>query len=108
MLESTDAANAVRLGVHLARDIGVRHGFPSVRVGMHTGPALRRGEDWFGATVNLAARVSGAAAGGEVLLTDATGAAAGEMAGIDLLEHGRQSLRNVAEPVLLLRAIPVG
>jgi len=35
-----------------------------VRVGMHTGPAVERGGDWFGATVNLAARVSAAAAGG--------------------------------------------
>jgi len=108
MVEATDSAQAIRLGLHLASVIGVRHGFPSVRVGMHTGPALQRGRDWFGATVNLAARVSGAAAGGEVLLTDATRAAAGELGGIDLLEHGRQSFRNIAEPVLLFRALPVG
>ena len=45
MTECTDAAHAIQLGVRLAVDIGVRHGYPSVRVGMHTGPALRRGED---------------------------------------------------------------
>ena len=39
---------------------------------MHAGAAVERDGDWFGATVNLAARVSGAAAGGEVLLTAST------------------------------------
>ena len=108
MVEASHAEAAVLLGIRLARDVGVRHGFPSVRVGMHTGAALRRGEDWFGATVNLAARVSGAAAGGEVLLTRATREAAGEVDGIELVEHGRHELRNVAEPVELFRALPVG
>jgi len=108
MVHAPQPADAVRLGLRLAREIGVRHGFPSVRVGMHTGPALRRGNDWFGATVNLAARVSGAASGGEILLTGATRLAAGELSEIDLVEHGRHRFRNVAEPVLLFRALPVG
>jgi adenylate cyclase len=108
MIEAQDAGEAVRLGVRLAREVGVRHGFPSVRVGMHTGRALRRGDDWFGATVNLAARVSGAAAGGEVLLTEATQAAAGDVDGIELVEHGRHELRNITAPVTLFRAVPLG
>ena len=108
MIHSSDAAEAIRLGLRLGREIGVRHGFPSVRTGMHTGSALRRGDDWFGATVNLAARVSGAASGGEVLLSEATHDAAGDIDGIDLVEHGRQRFRNIAEPVLLFRALSVG
>jgi adenylate cyclase len=108
MLEVEDAAKAIELGVRLAREVGVQHGFPSVRVGMHTGPALRRGDDWFGATVNLAARVSGAAAGGQVLLTDATRDAAGSIEGVALGEHGRHELRNIAEPVLVFHAVPIG
>ena len=36
---------------------------------MHHGPAVHRAGDWYGATVNLAARVAALAAGGEVLLT---------------------------------------
>jgi adenylate cyclase len=108
MLEVTDAASAVRLAVRLATELGAKHGFPSVRVGMHTGSALCRDEDWFGATVNLAARVSGAAAGGQVLLTEATRDAAGSIDGVALGEHGRHELRNVAEPVLLFHAVPVG
>jgi len=81
MLRTSDAAAAIRLGLCIVHDVGARHGFPLVRVGMHTGPAVERGGDWFGATVNLAARVSAAAGGGEALLTEATKAAAGEVAG---------------------------
>ena len=72
MLRTGDAAAAIRLGLCIVHDVGAQHGFPLVRVGMHTGPAVEREGDWFGATVNLAARVSAAAAGGEALLTAAT------------------------------------
>ena len=51
-------------------------GLPPVRVGVNTGPAVERDGDFFGSTVNLAARLSQAARGGEVLLTEATRAAA--------------------------------
>jgi adenylate cyclase len=65
----------------LREPLGKQHGFPAVRVGMNTGQALERDGDWFGTTVNIAARVSGIASGGEVLLTDATKAAAAEPQG---------------------------
>ena len=50
-------------------------GLPSVRVGMNTGPAVERNGDFFGSTVNLAARLGQAARGGEVLLTKGYGLA---------------------------------
>jgi adenylate cyclase len=58
--------------------------------------------------VNLAARVSAAAGGGEVLLTEATKAAAGEVAGVGLRERGRWSFRNVGAPVPVYAAIRQG
>jgi adenylate cyclase len=72
MLRGTDAGQAILLGLRIVNDIGGRHYWPTVRVGMHAGPATERDGDWFGTTVNVAARVSGIAAGGEVLLTEAT------------------------------------
>jgi class 3 adenylate cyclase len=51
---------------------------------MHTGQAVERDGDWSGATVNLAARVSAAAAGDEALLTATTNTAAGEEASPDV------------------------
>jgi class 3 adenylate cyclase len=43
MLRSADAAAAIRLGLCIVHDVGAQHGFPLVRVGMHTGPAVERG-----------------------------------------------------------------
>jgi class 3 adenylate cyclase/YHS domain-containing protein len=108
MVRCSDPGLAIRLGVRIVDEVGRHHGFPSVRVGMHTGSAVERKGDWFGAAVNLAARVSGVAAGGEVLLTRATQQAAGEIEGIDLVERGRQVLRNVTEPVELFIARGAG
>jgi adenylate cyclase len=108
MLRSADAAAAIRLGLCIVQDVGAQHGFPLVRVGMHTGPAVERGGDWFGAAVNLAARVSAAAAGGEALVTAATRDAAGELAGMELRERGRWTFRNVTEPVPVYAAVRQG
>jgi len=104
MMLAAEARRAVELGVCIVEEIGARHGFPVIRVGMHTGPVVRRGNDWFGSTINVAARVSAAAVGGEVLLTDATRAAAGTLEGIHLHERGRREFKNVRDPVLLFAA----
>jgi class 3 adenylate cyclase len=115
MVRCGSASNAIGLALRLVQEVGTRHGFPSVRVGLHTGPAVERDDDWFGATVNLAARVSAAASGGEVLLTGASAAAAGAPGGgelaavpphrnVVLQPRGSRALRNVAEPVELYEA----
>lgn len=108
MIRCDDAAKAVRLGVRIVTVIGDRHGFPMVRVGIGTGSAAERDGDWFGGTVNLAARVAGAAVGGEVLITEATRVAAEALDGIHLLERGRRTLKNLTEPVQLFAAMTEG
>ena len=108
MVRSDLADRAVRFALHAAHSVGDSHYLPTVRVGMHTGPAIERDGDWYGAAVNLAARVSGEAAGSEVLLTEATRLAAGDLDGVELRERGRRAMRNVGEPVLLYAAVPEG
>ncbi len=108
MIRCNDAAQAVALGIDLVGEIGTRHGFPSVRVGMHTGPAVEREGDWFGATVNIAARVADLAGGGEVLLTDATRRAGSGIDGIELRKRGEHELKNVSESLMLYSALPAG
>lgn len=71
---------------------------------MHTGPAIERNGDWFGAAVNLAARVGALADDGQVLLTDATRNAAGALAAVRLEDLGERTLRHVREPVRILAA----
>jgi adenylate cyclase len=101
MLRVPEAAGAVRLGASLVSDT-VGHGELGVRVGMHTGPAVHRGGDWFGATVNIAARVAAAARPGEVLVTEATRVAAqAGLNGVVLDPRGVERLRHVAEPLEL-------
>jgi adenylate cyclase len=108
MLRADDAEPAIRFGLHIAHEVGDTHFLPTVRVGMHTGPAIERGGDWFGATVNVAARVSSEASGSEVLLTETTREAAGHVDGIELRERGRRQLRNLAEPITLYVAVREG
>src|SRR5205823_11586571 len=74
-------------------------GFPPVRVGIHTGPAVCREGDWYGTTVNIAARLCGAAGGGEVLVSEDTGAAAGHLHGIALEPQRLHWLKNLTTPI---------
>jgi len=109
MIRVGDADKAVNLALRLTREVGGRHGFPGVRVGLHTGPAVQRGNDWFGATVNIAARVSTIAASGEVLVAGATRAAAAD--GLPQLEfrgRGPQQFKNVAQPIEVFSVVPRG
>lgn len=107
MLHVDDPAEAVALGLRIVHEIGARHGFPTVRVGMHTGPAVERGGDWFGTTVNVAARVSAIAGGGEVLLTEATAAGLSRQR-VELHARGHHRFKNVGEPVVVYAAVSRG
>lgn len=104
MSRAADADQAVALALRIVDEIGQSHGFPAVRAGMHRGPAVRRRDDWFGATINVASRVAALAEPHQVLLTEATREAAGSMAGVELRPLGERRLRNVAAPVRLWAA----
>jgi class 3 adenylate cyclase len=99
MLRCSDPASAIRLGLRIVDDLGAEPGFPAVRVGMHTGPAVAREGDWYGMTVNVAARLCAAAGGDEVLVSEATRRAAGRIRRVELEEPRLHWLKNVTEPV---------
>ena len=102
LLRADDAASGVRIAREIVTQVGGKHGFPSVRVGLHTGPATKRDGDWFGATLNLASRLSDRAVAGEVLVTrdvrDAVDDGAPEFV---FRPRGSERLKNVSEPVEL-------
>ena len=100
-----DAPDAVRIGVRLCAGVLPDHGAPVVRVGMHSGNAVQRDGDWFGAAVNLAARVAAIASGRETLVTDATRAAASSLEEIVFEARGLTHFRNVRDPVRIFAAI---
>jgi adenylate cyclase len=43
---------------------------PAVRIGAAVGPATTRGGDWYGATVNVASRITQSAKPGQILVTE--------------------------------------
>ena len=108
MLRIPDPGKAVRLALRITHELLGAHGAPAVRGGLHHGPAIERDGDYFGATVNLAARVAAVAIGGEVLLTAHSAALAPTLGGIFYQPRGRQTLRNIREPVELFAALPQG
>jgi adenylate cyclase len=105
MLRVPDPGEAIVLGLTITHGLMRGHEAPAVRVGLHHGTAVERDGDYFGATVNLAARVSGLASGGDVLLTGQTAALAPELAGVFYESRGREVLRNVREPVEIFAAV---
>jgi adenylate cyclase len=108
MLHVPEPGDAVLLGLRIAHELMPGHGAPAVRVGLHHGSYVERDGDFFGAAVNLAARVSGQAVGGEVLLTGHTAALAPDIDGVFYEPRGRQALRNLREPVELFAAVRSG
>jgi adenylate cyclase len=108
MLSIPEPGAAVQLALRITHELMLGHGAPAVRVGLHHGSAVERDGDYFGAAVNLAARVSAEASGGEVLVTGATAALAPQLDGVLYEPRGRRELRNVREPVELFAAVRAG
>jgi adenylate cyclase len=57
MVHCECASSLMAFGMRLMEEISGKDGTPQVHAGIHTGPALARGGDWWGSTVNVAARV---------------------------------------------------
>src|ERR1700716_102762 len=67
-----------------------------VRMGIATGEAELRDDDYFGTVLNRAARVMAAGHGGQILVADST---AGLLSGVDLLDLGPRRLRDLPNPI---------
>jgi adenylate cyclase len=105
MIHTTSAATAIELGLKLHRAQARSKDLPQAHMGIHTGPAVARAGDWWGATVNVTSRVADAAAGGQLLITEATRVAAGACPA-RLRGLGSVRLRNISMPVRLYAASP--
>jgi adenylate cyclase len=93
------AADGIALALRIVEEIESIPGCPPVRVGVHTGPAVQKQGEWYGRTVNVAARLCSAAAGGEVLVSEQACRAAGRLPKVDFGERRLHWLRNVTEPI---------
>ena len=78
--------------------------FPRLRVGLATGMAVSREGDWFGSSVNLAARVTGAARPGSVLVAESARDAIGDDERFAWSFAGARHLKGFKADVKLFRA----
>jgi adenylate cyclase len=77
-----------------------RQGLPPAHVGLHAGPVIFQEGDYFGRTVNVAARIADEARPGEVLVSQEVVDAAGD-APVSFTEIGPVELKGVAGPLRL-------
>jgi len=103
MVHCPDASSAVGLALDAVTGAEAAALWP-LHAGVNTGSMVRRDGDFFGTAINIAARVSGEAGPGEVLVTRAI-ADAWEGAGVDFVFRGKSVLKNVGEPVPLYQAV---
>jgi len=96
----TSAQDGVAAAVEIQQALAARRhdGAPAlaIRIGIHTAEVNRRGNDYSGVGVHVAARISAAAGADEILVSSDTLAEAGEAAHTDVRS---MTLKGVAEPV---------
>jgi class 3 adenylate cyclase len=93
--------SAVLTGLELI-ELAPAIGLPPMRVGINRGPVVAQSGDYYGTTINVAARISDYARPNEVLLSQAVLPEGGGE--IDLEEIGEVTLKGVAQPVRLFKA----
>ncbi len=103
MIWAPDAAKAVALAAHAVKEVGASSDLPPVRVGVHTGPAVMQGLDWYGSTVNVAARLADEAEPGQALISGATLSAAQATLTRPLKLRREVVLRGVERPIVAWR-----
>lgn len=99
MIEFADAADGVQCAAELQRAVSDDADQIGLRVGLHTGPLLREDDDVFGTTVIVASRLCSGAGAGEIRLSEATRALAGEGLGGASRPLGALRLKGLAQPV---------
>jgi adenylate cyclase len=98
MLVFPDPQRAVSFGIGMQRVAAAEPRFPALRIGAQSGSILYREGDYVGANVNLAARVTSAAARNQFLVTDAVRETV-DLDGVEFDHIGSRSLKGVSEPV---------
>lgn len=106
------AGDALRGALHAQRALSLEPWSATtqlrVRMGLHSGDAHERGGDFFGPTVNRAARIMSAACGGQVLLSSATAGIADLSSEMSLAALGPVRLKGIDRPIVLHELVADG
>jgi len=95
-----DPATALQVFGRLLPACRAEPKIPLTRTGLNHGPVVRRANDLFGSTVNVAARIAAFASPGQLLATQPIAEVAAA-SGIVTREMGKTALRSIADPVSL-------
>jgi class 3 adenylate cyclase/pimeloyl-ACP methyl ester carboxylesterase len=71
----------------------------SLHLGLHAGDVIREDNNVYGGAVNIASRISGLSAPGEVLVSDTVRSLARTSAGVSFEDRGERALKGVGEAV---------
>jgi adenylate cyclase len=102
MVHFRDPAGAVLSALRMVEQLS-QAGLPPAHVGVAAGPVVVQGGDYFGRTVNLAARIAARAGAGQVLVSDSVVESASPT-GVSFVELGRLRFKGIARPVRVLEA----
>jgi adenylate cyclase len=103
MFHFPDPEGSIRCAMQLLPAAAERN-LPPARVGIHSGPVVFRDGDYFGRTVNVAARITDYARPREVLVSRSALESAGIVEGVVFEPIGPVALKGVSEPVTLFTA----
>jgi adenylate cyclase len=98
-----DPGDAVRASLEIVESVRPR-GLPPAHVGVNAGPMIYDEGDYFGRTVNIAARIASEASADQVFIGED---ARREVtpAGFRLVEVGRFDLKGISQPVTIYEAV---
>jgi class 3 adenylate cyclase len=100
----TSARQAIEAALACGRS-GDGAGLP-LHLGLHAGDVIREENNVYGGAVNIASRISGLSAPGEVLVSETVRSLARTSAGVRFEDRGEQSLKGVGEPVRVWAVCP--
>ena len=99
------AGSAVHTAIKLRDAIEREPLFPTVRIGMHAGSIVEQDGKYFGAALNLTARVAAHASESQILCTDRVSTQAASVDGVEYRALGQVRFRNIVEPVSLFEIL---
>jgi eukaryotic-like serine/threonine-protein kinase len=107
MIAYPSARRALECAIHMQRKLARADDAIAeqlrIRIGVHTGEALREGDDFFGQSVTLAARLGDEAQGGEVLTSQVVRELAGTGGEIEFEDAGEVRLKGLRAPQRVYR-----
>src|SRR5207247_9101073 len=101
----TSARQAIEAALACGR-AGDEAGLP-LHLGLHAGDVIREENNVYGGAVNIASRISGLSAAGEVLVSDTVRALARTSAGVQFADRGEQAAKGVGEPVRVCAGVGI-